>query len=74
MAQVWATKLKADFPSERFRVYYTQYDNPIVRFHKVRPDEHMWMSDDELLDATDPSFRGALIYDTDRLARPTIKN
>src|SRR5580658_6957956 len=62
MARMWAIKLKADFPNERFRVYYTQHDNPIVRFHKVRPNEHVWLSDEELLDATDPSFRDALIY------------
>jgi hypothetical protein len=35
-ARLWAMKLKEEFPYERFRVYYTQYDNPIVRFHKVR--------------------------------------
>lgn len=73
MARMWAIKLKADFPSERFRVYYTQYDNPIVRFHKVRPDEHVWLSDEELLDATDPSFRDAIIYDTENLAAPVVK-
>ena len=73
MARMWATKLKADFPGERFRVYYTQYDNPIVRFHKVRPNEHVWQSDKELMDATDPSFRGALIYDTDYMDAPTVK-
>jgi len=39
MARMWAMKLKADFPRDRFRVYYTQYDNPIVRFHKVRENE-----------------------------------
>ena len=36
IARMWAVKLKADFPLDRFRVYYTQNDNPIVRFHKVR--------------------------------------
>lgn len=39
MARMWAIKLKADFPNEHFRIYYTQYDNPIVRFHKVRSNE-----------------------------------
>src|SRR5262249_47937221 len=73
MAQMWAIKLKFDFPNERFRVYYTQYDNPIVRFHKVRPDEHVWLSDDELLGASDPSFRGAVILDTDYLMAPVVK-
>lgn len=73
IAQMWALKLKTDFPTERFRVYYTQYDNPIVRFHKVRPDEHVWLSDEELLEASDPSFRGAVIYDTDYLLSPVVK-
>jgi hypothetical protein len=73
MAHMWAIKLKADFPNEHFRVYYTQYDNPIVRFHKVRLNERVWLSDAELLAATDPSFRDALIYDTEHLAAPVVK-
>jgi hypothetical protein len=32
-----------------------------------------WLSDDELQSATDPSFRNAVIYDTDRMDRPIIK-
>ena len=73
VARMWALKLKADFPNEHFRVYYTQYDNPIVRFHKVRPHEHVWLSNEELLDATDPWFRDALIYDTEHLVAPIVK-
>ena len=64
IAMLWALKLKADFPHWRFRVYYTQYDNPIIRFHRVREDEKPWLSDEALRDAVDPSFRNALIYDT----------
>ena len=67
IAFLWALKLKTDFPSERFRVYYTQYDNPIVRFHKVRDGEAYWLPDEVLQTATDPSFRDALIYDTARI-------
>lgn len=73
MAQMWATKLKTDFPGKRFRIYYTQHDSPIVRFHKVRPDEHVWLTDKQLLNASDPSFKDAVIYDTDNLTAPTIK-
>jgi hypothetical protein len=73
IARLWAMKLKADFPTEQFRVYYTQYDNPIVRFHKVRPDEPVWLDDEDLLAATDQSFRDAIIYDTDHLATPIVK-
>jgi hypothetical protein len=67
MARMWAVKLKVDFPVERFRVYYTQCDNPIVRFHKVRSNEPVWLHDEDSRIANDPSFREILIYDTDRL-------
>ncbi len=70
IARLWALKLKLDFPFARFRVYYTQYDNPIVRFHKVRDDESQWLSDEALQSATDPSFRNALIYDRSRMNLP----
>ena len=71
IAKLWALKLKLDFPFARFRVYYTQYDNPIVRFHRVRNDEPQWLSDEALRSATDPSFRNALIYDTSRINLPS---
>jgi hypothetical protein len=67
IAKLWALKLKLDFPNVRFRVYYTQYDNPIVRFHRVRDDEEPWLSDEALHGAVDRSFRSALVYDTSRL-------
>ena len=70
IANLWALKLKLDFPFARFRVYYTQY-NPIVRFHKVRDDEPQWLSDEALQRATDPSFRSALIYDTSKINLPS---
>lgn len=73
MAKMWAVKLKLDYPQHRFRIYYTQYDNPIVRFHKVRIDEPVWLTDDELRSATDPSFRDAVIYDTDYLEQPVTR-
>jgi hypothetical protein len=73
MAGMWAMKLKADFPRDRFRVYYTQYDNPIVRFHKVRENEPQWLSDQQLTSATDRSFGSAVIYDTDYLDAPVAK-
>ncbi len=74
IAKLWALKLKLDFPNAHFRVYYTQYDNPIVRFHKVRDDEPQWLSDEALQSATDPSFRNALIYDTSRINLPSCEN
>jgi hypothetical protein len=74
IAKLWALKLKIDFPFTRFRVYYTQYDNPIVRFHKVRHDEPHWLSDKALQSASDPSFRNALIFDTSKLDVPTARS
>jgi hypothetical protein len=73
LARMWATKLKWDFPQHRFRVYYTQYDNPIVRFHKVREGETVWLADDALRSATDRTFTSAMIYDTDYLDSPVTK-
>ncbi len=70
IAALWAVKLSLDFPSARFRVYYTQYDNPIVRFHKVRDGELYWLSDEALQTATDPSFRNAFVYDTGKINMP----
>jgi hypothetical protein len=64
---------KADFPQHRFRVYYTQYDNSIVRFHMVRIDERCWLTDEELRSATEPNFGNAVIFDTDYLDRPVTK-
>jgi len=74
IARMWALKLRADFPRERFRVYYTQYDNPIVRFHKVRENEPVWLSDQQLRSATDRSFGSAVIYDTNYFDTPVTKN
>ena len=73
MARMWALKLKLDFPQHRFRVYYTQYDNPIVRFHMVRMDEALWLTDEALRCSSEPSFRDAMIFDTDYLQRPVTK-
>jgi hypothetical protein len=62
-ARLWATKLKEEFPNERFRVYYTQYDNPIVRFHKVRENEAPWLPDEVIITAQG-DLRNALVYDS----------
>jgi hypothetical protein len=70
IARMWALKLKLDFPGDRFRIYYTQYDNPIVRFHKVRPDEPVWLADEGVRDGNAPTIRGTIVYDTDHLDAP----
>ncbi len=73
IARMWAAKLKSDYPRDHFRVYYTQYDSPIVRFHKVRENETVWLADDELRSATNRSLTSAVIYDTDYLDDPITK-
>jgi hypothetical protein len=47
LAEVWFTKLQKDFPHYRFRVYYTEDDDPIVRFHRVRDGEPVWLSEED---------------------------
>jgi len=61
-AKLWCHKLKAEFPTRRFRVYYTQRDNPIVRFHMVRPKEEVWIREADNSDAI--AAGEVLIYDT----------
>ncbi len=62
IARLWYLKLKQDFPQYRFRVYYTQYDNPIVRFHRVREGEPNYM--DEKDREEDIKKEWVIIYDT----------
>lgn len=47
LAKTWFSKLIQDFPKYRFRVYYTEEDNPIVTFHRVRDDEPSWLSEED---------------------------
>jgi hypothetical protein len=59
IAESWFAKLRRDFPEDRFRVYYTRLDDPIVRFHRVYPREPMWLDDDQC-----ESTPGARVWDT----------
>jgi hypothetical protein len=47
IAEAWFAKLRQDFPDDHFRVYYTRDDDPIVRFHRVYPNEPPWLEDQE---------------------------
>ncbi len=47
MTETWSAKLKQDFPSDRFRVYFTRLDNPVVRFHRVYPGEPVYLSEQD---------------------------
>jgi hypothetical protein len=64
LAQMWYRKLKIDFPQYRFRVYYTQEDDPIVRFHRVRPEEPYWLDEANWRD--DIKHGKIMIYDTEK--------
>jgi hypothetical protein len=48
IGHMWRCKLACDFPTKRFRVYVTRFDDPIVRFHELRASESSWLSDAEL--------------------------
>ena len=43
-AEAVAAKLARDFPERDFFVYYTEQNNPIVRFHQEHPGETPWIS------------------------------
>lgn len=45
VAQCWAAKLHLDYPERTFRVFYTQQDNPIVRFHQLRNGEPQFLDE-----------------------------
>ena len=68
-AKLWCLKLREDFAGERFRVYYTEDDEPIVRFHKVRDGEAHWISNSGLIEGNE-SLRNSVIYDTERADIP----
>ncbi len=62
VAQMWLAKLRADYPTYRFRVYWSRLDEPIIRFHRVRDTEAVWIAD---ADGAEQVERGdLLIYDS----------
>ena len=46
-SECWAAKLRLDFPKQRFKVFYTQDDNPVVRFHQVRDGERAFLDEED---------------------------
>lgn len=50
-ARAVASKLASEFPKRDFRVYYSEQDNPVVRFHQCHPQEKPWMPDEFAFDA-----------------------
>jgi len=47
IGRMWFAKLCDDFPDYRFRVYVTRLDDPIIRFHRVREHEPVWITDEK---------------------------
>ena len=62
VALIGRQKLKAEFPDYRFRVYYTEEDNPIIRFHRVREGEPVWL--DESGWSKEVARGKVIVYDT----------
>ncbi len=67
LCESWAAKLTTEFPEEKFAVYFTRDDCPIVRFHKIRDGEGLWIDPSE----NRKLFRsgGAALIETPELKR-----
>ena len=51
LMEMWATKLKLEFPQYKFSVILTfQDDDTIVRFHRLRDEETQWINIDKIED------------------------
>jgi hypothetical protein len=44
LAEMWASKLSNDFPNSQFVIICTKYDNPMIRFHKLREDGKLYFN------------------------------
>jgi hypothetical protein len=64
MAQIWFLKLQQDFPQYQFRVYYTERENPIVRFHRVRENEPYWLDEENWPDEV--KLDRIIVYDSQK--------
>jgi hypothetical protein len=65
VALIWLQKLEAEFPSYRFRVYYTESSDPTIRFHRVHAGEANWLNENDWLD--DIAAGKVIVYDTGRV-------
>jgi hypothetical protein len=62
VAIMWRQKLEADFPAYRFRVYYTEAEDPTIRFHRVHAGEANWLDENDWLN--DIAAGKVIVYDT----------
>jgi len=47
IGEVWAEKLKMEFPSRNFRIYLNYSDDIILRFHQVHEGESNWLNESD---------------------------
>jgi hypothetical protein len=66
LAEMWHAKLKLEYPDRRTRVYFTSDDNPIVRFHCVRPDQFFWLEEARWL--SEINAGRIIVFDSDASA------
>ncbi len=64
LGQAWAGKLTSEFPSDRFRVYLTNHEQPILRLHRVYPGEPVWLNEHDW--AADIKRQRVIVWDTER--------
>ncbi len=67
--KLWAKKLTDEYPNLEFRLYFCAHDDPTIRFHSVRIDEPVWLSETDW--AEQLASEEIVIIDTRFLAKHT---
>lgn len=44
ISEMWACKLSKDYPNYKFVIICTKYDNPMIKFHKLREDGKLYFN------------------------------
>lgn len=47
VGDIWACKLKNEFPNHRFRIYLTYEDDFVIRFHQIHESEPYWLNESD---------------------------
>lgn len=50
IGNMWAAKLKGEFPNYKFRIYLCCNDDYVLRFHKIHDNEPFWLNEIERKD------------------------
>ena len=45
IGDIWACKLKNEFPGHKFRIYLTFEDDYVIRFHQIHENEPYWLEE-----------------------------